>query len=292
VLPFPAGGGLDVIARLMAEAIRTSLGQPIIVENVSGASGSIGVGRAVRAAPDGHTLVMGQWGTHVINGAIYTLSYDVLNDFAPILRLTTAPLFISGRKSLPANDLKSLIAWLKANPDKATAATGGVGAVGHVAGLLFQKETGTRIQFVPYRGGGPAMQDLVAGQVDMTIATSADSLEQIRAGSIKTFAVAARNRAFSAPDVPTVDEAGASGLYVANWVGMWAPKNTPKDIITRINAVAVTAMNSETVRRRLTEIGQDILPREQQTPESLAAFQRSEIERWWPIIKAANIKGE
>jgi tripartite-type tricarboxylate transporter receptor subunit TctC len=292
IVPFAAGGGQDVTTRVMVEPMRVYLGQPFIIENVTGAAGSIGVGRAARAAPDGYTLVAGQLGTHVLNGAIRALPYDLLNDFVPISLVATQPLLIVAKKAIPADDLKGLIAWLKANPGKAILGSTGVGSSGHVASLLFQKETGTRFQHVPYRGSAPALQDLVAGQIDLMFPTAADSLEQVRAGTIKAFAVMAKSRPSSAPDIPTVDEAGAAGLYVPFWMGIWAPKATPKDVVTKINAAVVATLSDPTVRRRLSELGQEIPPRDQQTPESLGAFQKAEIEKWWPIIKAANIKGE
>ncbi len=292
IVPFAAGGGLDVTTRVMVEPMRVSLGQPIIIENVTGAAGSIGVGRAARAAPDGYTLVAGQLGTHVLNGAIRALPYDLLNDFVPISLVATQPLLIVAKKAIPADDLKGFIAWLKANPGKAILGSTGVGSSGHVASLFFQRETGTRFQHVPYRGAAPALQDLVAGQIDLMFPTAADSLEQVRAGTIKAFAVTAKGRLSSAPNIPTVDEAGAAGLYVNFWAGMWAPKATPKDVVTKINAAVVTTLSDSTVRRRLSELGQEIPPRDQLNPESLGAFQKAEIEKWWPIIKAANIKDE
>jgi tripartite-type tricarboxylate transporter receptor subunit TctC len=290
VVPFPAGGSTDIIGRILAEKMRASLGQTIIIENVGGAGGSIGVGRVARAPPDGYTLDIGQWDTHVANGATYPLSYDLQNGFEPIALISSNPLLILAKKATPADDLKGLIAWLKANPDKASQAVPTTGS--HVAGILFQKETGTRFQFVPYRGGGPAMQDLVAGQIDILIVQAAAALSQVRAGAIKAFAATSKNRFAAAPDIPTVDEAGLPGLHISGWFGLYAPKGTPNPVIDKLNAAVVDALADPTVRSRLANAGQEIAPRDQQTPEALGAFTKAEIEKWWPIIKAANIKGE
>jgi tripartite-type tricarboxylate transporter receptor subunit TctC len=276
----------------MAERMRAPLGQPVVIENVSGAAGSIGVGRVARAAPDGYTLVAGFWGTHVLNAATQALAYDVLNDFEPVLRMSNNVQVIVGRKTLPANDLRSLIAWLKANPDAATAGTAGGGSPQHVDGAFFQNVTGTRFRFVHYRGGAPAMQDLVAGQIDLIFADQTTSLPQARSGNIKAFAVTGKSRLAAAPDIPTVDEAGLPGFYCSVWNALFAPKGTPRDVITRLNAVAVDALAEPGVRQRLSDLGQQIVPREEQTPEALAAFHKAEIEKWWPIIKAAGIRAE
>ena len=278
--------------RIVAERLRASLGQPVIIENVTGAGGSIGVGRAVRAASDGYTLSLGQWGTHVVVGAIYALPYDVLNDFEPISLIASNPWMVVTKNAMPANDLKGVIAWLKANSDKASAGTAGVGSPGHIFGILFQSATGTRFQFVPYRGTAPAMQDLVAGQIDMMIDNPTNSLPQVRAGSIKAHAVMAKSRLAIAPDIPTADEAGLSGFYLSHWHALWAPKGTPRNVIDRLNAAVVDALADPVVRSRFAELGQEIFPREQQTPEALRAYHKAEIQKWWPIIKAANIKAE
>jgi tripartite-type tricarboxylate transporter receptor subunit TctC len=292
VVPFAAGGPTDTIARIMSERLHQYLGQTVIIENVTGAAGSIGVGRVAHAAHDGYTIGIGHWSTHVVNGAIYQLNYDLLNDFDPIALIATNPQLIIAKKAMPANDLKELIAWLKSNPDKATQGTAGAGSASHVAGVYFQKDTGTRFQFVPYRGAGPAMQDLVAGQIDLMIDQAANSLPQVRNGSVKAYAVTAKSRLPSAPDIPTVDEAGLPGFYIAVWHALWVPKGTSKDIIARLNAAVVEALADPNVRRRLEELGQEIPPREQQTPDALFAHHKAEIEKWWPIIRAANIKGE
>jgi tripartite-type tricarboxylate transporter receptor subunit TctC len=291
VVPFPPGGGTDVIARIVAERIAALLGQSVIVENVTGAGGNIGAGRVARASPDGYTIGIGQSATHVFNGATYVLPYDLLNDFEPVALLSTTPFMLVAKSALPAKDLREFIAWLKANPDKASQGTP-VGSVPHVAGVLFQKETGTRFQFVPYRGGAPALQDLVAGNIDMLITDPTTSLSQARAGRIKAFAVAAKARLALAPDIPTVDEAGLPGFYASLWDGLWLPKSTPKNITLKLNVAVMDALADPRVRARLAEIGQQIFPREQQTPEALAALQKAEIEKWWPIIKAAKIKLE
>jgi tripartite-type tricarboxylate transporter receptor subunit TctC len=292
VVPFAAGGGTDVLGRIIAGRMRASLGQTIVVENVAGANGSIGVGRVARTAPDGYALVMGGWSTYVANGALYTLPYDVLKDFEPVSLVATLPSLFVAKNAAPANDLKSFIAWLKANPDKASWGHGGTGNFTHVVGVLFQKETGTRFQFVPYRGTGPAMQDLVAGRIDMMTSDPATALPQVRAGTIKAYAVTGNSRIPSAPNIPTADEAGLSGFDILTWNAIFAPKGTPKDLIQRLNAAVVDALADANVRMRLTELGQDIPPRDQRTPEALGALLKADIEKWWPIIKAANIKGE
>jgi tripartite-type tricarboxylate transporter receptor subunit TctC len=292
VVPFPPGGAFDTLGRLLADRMKMSLGQPVIVENVGGAAGSIGVGRVARAAPDGYMLGLGIWSTHVINGAIYTLAYDPVSDFEPISLIATAPQVIVSKNTLPAKELRELVAWLKRNPDRATLATAGSGSPPHIAGLLLERLTGTRFEFVPYRGGAPAMQDLLAGQVDLSILQPAVVLPHVRAGKITAYAVTAMARISSAPDIPAADEAGVPGLHVSTWSGLWAPKATPSNVVAKLNSAVVDALADPAVRQRLAEIGQEIPPRDEQTPEALAALQRSEIAKWWPIIKAANIKGE
>ena len=292
IVPFPPGGLADVIGRIAAEGMRASLSQSIIIENVGGANGSIGTGRVARTTPDGYTLVLGIWNTHVGNAATYALQYDVVKDFEPIALLADAPLLLVAKKAIPANDLKELIAWLKANPDKASMGTVGAGSPGHLLGLLLQQETGTRFGLVAYRGAAPQTQDLVAGQIDMGFANPATALPHVQAGSIKAFAVTAKNRLTVAPDIPSVDEAGLPGLYFSLWAGLFAPKGTPRNIIDKLNSAAVDTLSDPNMRHKLAAQGFEIPPRERQTPEALGAYQKAEIEKWWPVIKAANIRAE
>jgi tripartite-type tricarboxylate transporter receptor subunit TctC len=292
VVPYSAGGPTDTIARIMAERMRGPLGQTIVVENTTGAGGTIGVGRVARAAPDGYTISIGHWGTHVVNGAIYALQYDVLNGFEPVAMIANNPQLIVAKKAVPAKDLKELIAWLKANSATATQGTAGHGTASHISGVYLQNITGTRFQFVPYCGAGPAMQDLVAGQIDLMIDQAANSLPQVRAGTVKAYAVTDKTRLAAAPEIPTVDEAGVPGLHISIWHALWLPKGTPADIVGKLNAAVVDTLADAGVRQRLAELGQDIPAREQQTPQALLAHHKAEIEKWWPVIKAANIKGE
>jgi tripartite-type tricarboxylate transporter receptor subunit TctC len=292
VVPLPAGGAFDVTARVLAEHMRVSLGQSIIIENVTGAAGSIGTGRVARAAPDGYTLIFGGLNTHVVNPAFLALQYDVLKNFEPVALTASVQLLIVAKKAMPANRLNELIAWLKANPDKASEGTGGRGNTSHLAAILFQRETGARLALVPYRGAGAAINDLVAGHIDMMIDLAPNSLPHVRAGTIKAYAVTAKRRLAVAPEIPTVDEAGLPGFYMAVWQAIWAPKGTPVPVVAKLNAAVVDALADPAVRSRLSELGQEIYPREQQTPEALGAFHKAEIEKWWPLIKAANIKAE
>jgi len=292
IVPFAPGGPTDVIGRIVAEGMRASLGQPVVIENVTGAAGSIGVGRVARAAPDGYTISIGQWGSHVTNGAIYALPYDLLNDFAPLAWVATGVPLIVSRNTLPAKNLTELIAWLRANPDKASEGTAGAGSPQHIAGVYFQQETGTRFQFVPYRGVAPAMLDLMAGQLDFMIDQATNSLPQVVAGKIRAYAVTAKTRLAAAPEIPTEDEAGLPGFYVSIWQGLWVPKRTPPDIVAKLNAAVVSALATPRLRQRYDEIVQEIPPRDQPTPEALGALQKAEIDKWWPIIKAAGIHGE
>jgi tripartite-type tricarboxylate transporter receptor subunit TctC len=290
VVPVPAGGQMDSVARIVAEHARMRLGQPIVVENVTGASGSIGVGRVARANPDGYTLCYGAWATHVVNGAVYALQYDLLNDFEPVALTSITPWLIVAKSAIPANDLKEFIAWLKAHPDRATAGTSGAGGPGHIGGVLFQQLSGTRFAFVPYRGVAPATQDLVSGQIDLMIADPASALPQFRAGRIKVFAITAKDRSPVAPDIPTVDEAGLPGFYLAPWHGLWAPKGTPSDIIATLNAAVRQALADPAVQERFAAVGSNIPPPDQQTQNALATFHKAEVQKWWPIVQAANIK--
>jgi tripartite-type tricarboxylate transporter receptor subunit TctC len=290
IVPFAAGGPTDRIGRIVAEGMRAALGQPIVIEDVTGASGTIGVGRAVRAAPDGYTLSMGMWATHVLNGAVFTLPYSLLDDLEPIALLTSNPQLIVAKKTVPANNLIELIAWLKANPGKASQGTAGAGT--RVSGVFFQSLSGTSFELIPYRGAAPAMQDLIAGQIDLMFDQVSNALPQVRAGNIKAYAVTAKTRLALAPEIPSVDEAGLPGFHISLWNAIWAPKGTPKEIVARLNAAAVQSLADPKVRQQLEGLGQEIPPRDQQTPEALGAYQKAEIEKWWPIIKAANITAD
>ena len=292
IVPFAPSGVSDVMGRLMAEPLRAFLGQPVIVENVGGATGSIGVGRAVRAAADGYTLSIGTTSSHVLTGALYSLQWDLMKDLEPIAPLVTEPVMIVGRRGMPARDLKQLVAWLKENPDKASQGHAGIGGVGHVTGISFQRETNTRFQSVPYRGGGPALQDLLAGHIDLEMEPASNFLQQIASGNLTAYAVAAKTRLAVAPSIPTVDEAGLPGFYRSVWIGLWLPKGAQREVISILNAAVQAVLAESNLRTRIAELGQQIFPREQLTPEGLAAHQKAEIEKWWPIIKAANIRGE
>jgi tripartite-type tricarboxylate transporter receptor subunit TctC len=292
VVPFPAGGPTDAVARIVGERMRAALGQAVVIQNVAGAGGSIGIGRVARALPDGYTIALGIWGTNVVNGAIYKLQYDVVKDFEPVALLANTPLLIIAKTAVPANDLTGLIAWLQANPDKASLGTGGVGSPQHIAGILFQQLTDTRFQFVHYRGAAPLMQDLVAGQIDVSIDAPAISLPQVRAGSIKAYAITVRTRLASAAGIPTVDQAGLPGFYPTAWFAFFAPKGTPKPIIDKLNAATVETLAALEVGARFADLGVELFPRDEQTPAALAAVQKADIEKWWPIIKAAGIKAE
>jgi tripartite-type tricarboxylate transporter receptor subunit TctC len=292
VVPFAAGGPTDAIARTVGERMRVSLGQPILIENVTGAGGSIGVGRAVQAAPDGYTVSMGHLGTHVVNGALYPLKYDLLNDLEPVALLAANPMMVVSKNDVPAKNLRELIDWLKSNSGKVATGTAGVGSASHFSGVYFQNLIKTPLNFVPYRGTGPALQDLVAGQIDLIVDQASNSMAQVQAGKIRAYAVTANKRLAVAPDIPTVDEAGLSGFYISIWNGLWVPKGTPKEAIAKLNAAVVEALADPAVRQRLADVGLDIPPREQQTPEALGAHHKAEADKWWPIIKAANIKAE
>jgi tripartite-type tricarboxylate transporter receptor subunit TctC len=292
IAPFPPGGPSDALARILSGPLEAALGQPIVIENVGGAGGTIGAARVARAEPDGYTLLIGQWGTQVVNPITYNLPYDAANDFAPIALLAVTPQMIIARKDFPARDVRELIAWLKANPDKAQAGTVGAAGGAQVAGLYFQKITGTRFGFVPYRGGAPAMQDLMAGRVDIMFDQAANAIAQVRAGTIKAYAVMTDQRWHLAPDIPTIDEAGAQGLHVFYWHALFAPKATPPDVIAKINAAVVNALADAKVRQSFAAQGQDIWPREQQTPQALAALYKAEIDKWWPIIRDEHLHAE
>ena len=292
IVPFPAGGATDTLARYLGERMRAVLGQPVIIKNVAGAAGSLGVGRAVRSAADGYTLSIGTSTTHMLTGGLYALPFDLLKDLEPVIQIGSEPLLIVGKKGLPADDLKGLIAYLKANPDQASVGIAGVGATGHLTGLSFQKETATKFQFVPYRGNAPAMQDLLAEQIDFMIEPSSNFQSLVRAGSVKPYAVTGKTRLLWAPEIPTADEAGLPGFFASLWYGLWVPRDTPKDIVAKLNATMVQVLADPQVQKRFDELGIGITPLVQQSPEALRAYQKAEAERWWPIIKAANIRME
>ncbi len=292
VVPYPAGGPTDTIARILAEKMQVTLGQSVIIENISGAGGSIGVGRVAHAAPDGYTVSIGHVQTHVLNAATMNLPYDVVNDFEPVSLIADTPIWIISRKSLPADDLKGLIAWLKASDGKATAGTVGVGGPTDIAGLIFQKQTGTKFQTVPYRGGAPLLQDMLGEHIDFAFGQAATYLTYVRNGQLKAFAVLGSKRWWAAPEVPTLAELGIPGIEASFWHGMWVPKGTPKDVVAKLNAAIREALADPTVQKRFKDVGQEIWPPEDQTPEALAAKQKAEMARWTPIIKEAGIKVE
>jgi tripartite-type tricarboxylate transporter receptor subunit TctC len=292
IVPFAAGGSTDSTARIVADGMAKSLGQSVVIENVAGASGSLGVDRSVRAAPDGYSICLGSWASHVVAAAIHPAPYDVLNDLAPVSLIASNPMVIVAKKALPANDLEELVAWLKANPGQALLGTAGPGSASNLAGAFFEKQTGTAFHRVPYRGLGLAMQDLVAGRIDLIIDLAANALPQVRTGTIKAYAVTTPSRLGVAPDIPTVDEAGLPGLHMAVWQGIWAPKGTPQKMIDRLDAAVVDALADPRARQRLIELGQDIFPRDQQTPAALRSLHQADIEKWWPIVKTANARAD
>jgi len=289
IVPFPPGGSTDLAARIMADKMGAALGQPVIVENVGGAGGSIGVGRLARATPDGYTIDIGQWDTHV-GAIIYNINFDLRTDFAPIGLISINPMLLVAKKTLPADDLKSLVEYMKAHPGDAKFVNQNASA--QVGGLLLQKLTGTEVLFVPYRGAGPAMTDLISGQVDLLLVQGAVALPQVRAGTIKALAELSPERSASMPDIPSAGESGVPGLNIAGWFGFYAPKGTPTDIIAKLNGAMAQALADPQVKARFAQLGLDVAAREQQTPEGLAAFQNAEMDKWWPIIKAAGIRGE
>jgi tripartite-type tricarboxylate transporter receptor subunit TctC len=291
-VPYAAGGPLDVIVRVVADGLRVALGQTIVIENIAGAGGSIGVGRAVRAAPDGYTISAGNWSSHVANGAIYALPFDMLKDLDPVSLLPTEAELIIARKDFPAKTLGELIAWLKQNPDKASAGTSGIGGPSYMSATFFAMRTGTRFALVPYRGAGPALLDLVAGQIDIMITGPAIVLPHVRDGAVRAYAVTAKDRIAAAPDVPTTDEAGLAGFYFSVWTGLWVPKGTPREIVVRLAVAVRDALADPTVRQRLAAMAIEVPPPDMLGPETLGALHNAEIEKWWPIIKAAGIKGE
>jgi tripartite-type tricarboxylate transporter receptor subunit TctC len=290
IVPFPAGGPTDTVARLMSEHMSRTLGQSILVETVTGAGATIGIGRVVSAAPDGYTLIIGNWTSHVGAPAIYPVPWNPVNDLEAIVRLPVSSLMIVGRESLPAQDAKELIAWLKARPEPATAASVGAGSGAHVCGLYFAQKTGTRLQFVFYRGGAPAMQDMLAGTIDTMCAEASQTLAHVTAHKMKAFAVMGRMRYAGLPDVPTMEEMGISGMDISFWHGLWAPKGTPKDVVNTLNAAAVKALADPAVQERVAALGMSIPDKTQLTPQALHDFHKAEVDKWWPIIKSYNIK--
>ena len=292
IVPFSAGGPSDAMARVLAERMKATLGEALLIENVTGAGGSIGVGRAVRSPPDGYTISFGHLGTHVANGAIYKLGYDLVTDLEPVVLLPSNPMIVVSKNAVPAKSLKELIEWLKARPAPATAGTAGAGSGSHIAGLYFENVTGIKLQYVPYRGTAPAMNDLIAGQIDLIVDQTSNSIAQVRAGNIRAYAVTADKRLEQAPDVPTTDEAGLPGFHMTLWSGLWVPKDTPKDIVAKLNASAVDALNDPAVRGQLENLGLQMPPADQLSPEALGSWQKAEIAKWWPMIKAANVKVE
>jgi tripartite-type tricarboxylate transporter receptor subunit TctC len=293
IVPYGAGGPLDTLTRIVSERMRIPLGQSLVIENVSGASGTLGVGRAVRAAPDGYTVSVGNWPTHVVNGAMFALPYDLLRDFEPVALLSSNPYVVVARRDFPAKDLQDLITFLKANPERVTLGTAGIGSGQHVSGIYFQKAIGATLQLVPYRAGSSdIMKELVGGHIDLTFDQAISALSHVRSGGVKAYAVTAGARLAAAPDIPTIDEAGAPGVYISTWSGIWVPKGTPKEIIRKLTNAAMDALADPSVRERLEDLGQVIPPREQQTAEALGAYHKAEIEKWWQIIKGANAKRE
>jgi tripartite-type tricarboxylate transporter receptor subunit TctC len=289
-VPYPPGGPTDTLARIFAERLRASLGQPVVVENVGGAAGTIGVSRAVRSPADGYTLSFGNVASHVFSSIVFKLQYDVLTDLEPVALMSNSPMWLLANTKLPAKNLKELIAWLKANPEKATAAIVGSGSPAHLCGIYFENSTGTKLQFVPYRGAGPAVQDVVAGQVNLTCLEASASRPHVESGKLRAYALLSQSRWAAAPDVPTVDEAGVAGLYLPFWHGLWVPKGTPAAVIARLNAAVVETLADPAVQKRLTGLGVEIPSPERQKPEVLRAFLKAEIDKWRPIIEAANIK--
>jgi len=290
VVPFSAGGPSDAMMRILGERMKVSLGEAILVENTTGAGGSIGVGRAVHSPPDGYTVSFGHLGTHVANGAIYKLNYDLVADLEPVVLLPSNPMVLVSKNAVPAKTLKELIDWLKSRPQPPTAGTAGAGSGSHIAGLGFEAATGLKLQYVPYRGTSPAMNDLVAGQIDVIVDQLSNSMNQIRAGTIRAYAVTDTKRSEQAPEIPTVDEAGLPGFHMTLWSGLWVPKGTPKEIIARLNAAALDALKDEATRKQLENLGLQMPPADKSTPEALGEWQKAEIAKWWPIIKAANVK--
>jgi tripartite-type tricarboxylate transporter receptor subunit TctC len=289
IVPYAAGGPSDVMARILADRMQKTLGQPVIVEDITGAAGSIGVGRAVRSAPDGYTISFGHLGSHVCNGAIYKLDYDLVTDLDPVVLLPNNPMVVVSKNGVPAKTMPELLAWLKSQPNPVTAGTAGAGSGSHIAGLALESATGVKLQYVPYRGTGPAMNDLVAGNIDIIVDQLSNSINQIRGGTIRAYAVTDTKRSDQAPDIPVTDEAGLPGFHMTLWSGMWVPKGTPKDVVAKLNKAANEALNNPETRTRLEKLGLTMPPADQSTPEALGTWQKAEIAKWWPIIKAAHV---
>jgi tripartite-type tricarboxylate transporter receptor subunit TctC len=290
VVPFSAGGPTDAMARILGDHMRSTLGQPILIENVTGAGGSLGVGRVVRAAADGYTVSIGHLGTNVANGAIYKLGYDLVGDLEPVAMLPSNPMVVVSKNAIPAKSLQELLAWLKAQPAPPIAGTAGAGSGSHIAGLYFESVTGIKLQYVPYRGTAPALTDLVAGQIDIIVDQLSNSIAQIRAGTIRAYAVTDDKRVETASEIPTTDEAGLPGFHMNLWSGFWVPKNTPKDIVAKLNAAAVAAINDPAVRKKFEELGLQMPPQDKLSPEALGEWQKAEIAKWWPMIRDANVR--
>lgn len=290
IVPFSAGGPSDAMMRILTERMQKTLGETILIENVTGAGGSLGVGRVVRSAPDGYTIGFGHLGTHVANGAIYKLGYDLVTDLEPVVLLPSNPMIIVSKNAVPAKSLGELLAWLRTKTTPPTAGTAGAGSGSHIAGLYFENVTGIKLQYVPYRGTAPALNDLVAGQIDIIVDQLSNSISQVRAGTIRGYAVTDAKRVESAPEIPTTDEAGLSGFHMTLWSGLWAPKDTPKEIVAKLNAAAVDALNDPSVRSKLENLGLQMTPQDQLAPQALGTLQKAEIAKWWPMIKAANVK--
>ena len=292
VVPFAAGGPVDTVARILSAPMAKSLGQTVLVENTVGAGGSLGVGRVARAAPDGYTVSIGHWSTHVVNGAVYALNYDLLKDLEPVAMIGGNAMLVVSKAAVPAKNLGELIAWVKANEAKVNVGTAGPGSGTHVSGVYFQNAIGARFQFIPYKGTGPAMQDLIGGRIDLIVDQMSNSMPQVRGGKIRAYAITAKMRSPAAPDIPTVDEAGLPGFHMSIWYGTWVPRGTPKAAVARLNGAIVESLADANARKRLGDLGVEIVPREQQTPEALGAHHKAEIEKWWPMIKAAGIRVE
>src|SRR5262245_16488365 len=292
IVPFSAAGPLDTLCRILAEPMQASLGQSVVIENVTGAGGAIGITRVARSAPDGYTLISGNQGSHITLGAVQQVSFDLLRDFAPVAMIAPNSQLILVRNSLGVTTLRELVARAKANPGKLTDGGGGYGTVSHTSLLYFQQLSGTTIQFIPYRGASAALQDLLAGQIDLMIDQPSNSLPHVQAGKVKALAVTAPTRLAAAPDIPTTDEAGLPGFYTSVWQALWVPRGTPEPVIDTLNKAVRTALADAKVRQRFADLGQEIPPPEQQTPQWLAEFQKAEVDKWVPLVKAAKIKTE